>query len=263
MEKLIKEAVYSIPKLNIEEYCKINNTTIEELYNALDLLEDDNLRQLFLNRYPMQLDENQNLNGENIIKQIVKIKHIKIGEIASTYKVSKRTIFRVLKKAEKSNPELYALYKRFNKKQLTREDEELISEMPIEDISIGRRDYDVTKIMTPKTHQSDKVFKSLDDIREEYYDKIAEECETPEELEEKEQDPDLQTLIKNRWKKEKVLIKIFEEECENNLELLHILLGERKTVNRLMDEFRKIDEEDNIAEINQRRRKIEENEPEK
>lgn len=68
MENIVRQAVYSIPKLELEQYSKTNGITVEELYDSLDNLLDDNLRQLFLNRYPLSQDKNKNeeLDGKNI-----------------------------------------------------------------------------------------------------------------------------------------------------------------------------------------------------
>lgn len=249
MEKLIKTAVYSIPKLNIKEYCQINNTTMEELYREISELEDDKLANLFLNRYPIKNNEDYSLNGANIIKQILNIRHLKLSEIAQTYNVSKRTILRKIKEIEQSDPELYELYKKLRSNTLTKEDEEKILKMPIEDIQSEERDYCLTKNISGKTHESDKILKDIEEIREEIYSRIAEKCEDPEELERKILLPETEKLVQNRWKKELVLKRIFEEECDNNLEFLHITLGNRDTTKRIQEEFRKIDEQDGIREI--------------
>lgn len=249
MKKLIETAVYSIPKLDLKEYCKINDVKISELYQALDVLDDDKLAILFLNRYPREIDKEDKLNGANIIKQILNIKHLKISEIAQTYEVTKRTILRKIKKVEQTDPELYSIYKKFRNNSLTQEDEYKIENMPVEDIQTAERLYDLPKNITDKTHQSDKIFKTKEDIREEFYDKLAEKCEDPEELERKMQDPKTEKLIQNRWKKEKVLIKLFQTECNCNLELLHIELGNKDTEKRILKEFEKIDQEDGIKEI--------------
>ena len=84
MENLILQAIYSIPKLDLKEYCRINGTTLEELYEAVENYPDENIKYLFLNRYPQKANEDDWISGENIIKQILKMKHIKIREIAET-----------------------------------------------------------------------------------------------------------------------------------------------------------------------------------
>ncbi len=249
MKKLIETAVYSAIKLDLKEYCKINNLQISELYESLYDLDDDKLAILFLNRYPRKIDKEDILNGENIIKQILNIKHLKLSEIAQTYKVNKRTILRKIKKVEQTDPELYAIYKRLSANNLTPEDEEKINAMPIEDIQTAERAYAMTKVLTNKTHEAEKMFKTEEDIREEFYDKLAERCEDPEELERKMREPETEKLIQNRWKKEKVLMKLFETECDNNLELLQIALGNKDTVQRIRKEFERIDTEDGIQEI--------------
>ena len=141
MNKLLETAVYSIPKLDIDAFCKINNEDKDDLYKSAIETEDEMIGNLFLNRYPRKIDKELRLEGENIIKQILKIKHIKLSEIAETYDVSKRWILKVIKKVEKSNPELYKLYKRYGNKELSQEDEELINNMPIGDIQTQNRSY--------------------------------------------------------------------------------------------------------------------------
>ena len=98
MENLILQAIYSIPKLDLEMYCSMNGIQLEELYEIVENYPDENIKYLFLNRYPRNVDKENPLSGENIIKQILKISHMKIGEIAKTYGVSSRCIFSILKK---------------------------------------------------------------------------------------------------------------------------------------------------------------------
>ena len=62
-------------------------------------------------------------------------------------------------------------------------------------------------------------------------------------------DPITKKKIQNRWKKEQVIMKIFEDECDNNLSLLQIILETRETQNKMMKQFREIDEEDGMLEI--------------
>lgn len=260
MENIVRQAVYSIPKLELEQYSKTNGITVEELYDSLDNLLDDNLRQLFLNRYPLSQDKNKNeeLDGKNIIKQILKIKHIKLKEISDTYGISKRHLLRIIKKVETTDPELYNLYKKFRKNELTNEEEHYIEEMPIEDIKNTKRSYALPKMITRKTHDIETIFKTKDEIQEEIYSQIAEKCEDPEELDEKLNNPDTQKMVMNRWKKEKVLIEYFEKECDNNYELFHIALGNKKIMDSLQEKFKKIDEEDGMLEIYKRKYQIEE-----
>ena len=81
MENLILQAIYSIPKLDLKEYCRINGTTLEELYEAVENYPDENIKYLFLNRYPQKANEDDWISGENIIKQILKMKHIKLEKL--------------------------------------------------------------------------------------------------------------------------------------------------------------------------------------
>ena len=248
MRKLLDTAICSIPKLDIDEFCRINNVDKDELYKSAIEMEDETIGNLFLNRYPRKINKELRLEGENIIKQVLKTNNIKLSEIAGTYDVSKRWILRVIKKVEKSDPELYKLYKRYRNKALSPKDEELINNMPIGDIQTQNRNYPVVKRLTTKTHEYDKIFKTRDEIAEEIHEKIAKFCEDPEELEKKLNDPDTEKRIENRWKKEKVLMDIFKE-CSYNLELFHIELGNQSTSDRIRQAFNKIDEEDGMLDI--------------
>ena len=247
MENLILQAIYSIPKLDLKEYCRINGTTLEELYEAVENYPDENIKYLFLNRYPQKANEDDWISGENIIKQILKMKHIKIREIAETYHISRRRIFRILKKEEDNHPELYALYKRFRKDVLTPEDEEMIQNMPINEISSEQ--LKPVKGYIPKPVKTESVFKSEEAIREEVYEKIAESCEDVEEFERKIKEKDVEIMIANRIKKQDVIIQLFEEECDYNLSDLDMKLQQREIRKRLLKEFKRIDEEDGIMQI--------------
>lgn len=247
MENLILQAIYSIPKLDLKEYCRINGTTLEELYEAVENYPDENIKYLFLNRYPQKANEDDWISGENIIKQILKMKHIKIREIAETYHISRRWIFRILKKEEDNHPELYALYKRFRKDVLTPEDEEMIQNMPINEISSEQ--LKPVKGYIPKPVKTESIFKSEEAIREEVYEKIAESCEDVEEFERKIKEKDVEIMIANRIKKQDVIIQLFEEECDHNLSDLDMKLQQREIWKRLLKEFKRIDEEDGIMQI--------------
>lgn len=249
MERLLKVAVYSVPKLNIDEFCRVNDVSKSDLYNMAVNGEDDTLGMLFLNRYPEQLNSEMRLVGENIIRQILKIKHLKISEIAKTYDVSKRNIFRALKKVEQSSPELYEVYKRFRNKELSKEDEEFIENIPVGEIQTESISYPSSRAFALKTHETQNIFKTKEEIKEEIYTQIADECEDLEEYEMRIKDPITKKKIQNRWKKEQVIMKIFEDECDNNLSLLQITLETRETQNKMMKRFREIDEEDGMLEI--------------
>lgn len=212
MERLLKVAVYSVPKLNIDEFCKVNDVSKSDLYDMAVNGEDDTLGMLFLNRYPEQLNSEMRLVGENIIRQILKIKHLKISEIAKTYDVSKRNIFRALKKVEQSSPELYEVYKRFRNKELSKEDEEFIENIPVGEIQTESISYPSSRAFALKTHETQNIFKTKEEIKEEIYTQIA-------------------------------------DECDNNLSLLQIILETRETQNKMMKQFREIDEEDGMLEI--------------
>lgn len=249
MKKLLEVAVYSIPKLDIDEFCRVNGVKKSDLYDMAVNGEDDTLGMLFLNRYPERINSEMRLVGENIIRQILKIKHLKISEIAKTYGVNKRMIFRTLKKAEQSSPELYEVYKRFRNKELSKEDEEFIENIQVGEIQTESISYSSSKAFALRTHEAKNVFKTKEEIKEEIYARIADECEDPEEFEQKKKDPITEKKIQNRWKKEQVVMKIFEEECDNNLSLLQITLETRETIDKIMKRFKEIDEEDGMEEI--------------
>ena len=247
VKNLILQAIYSIPKLDLNEYCKTNGTTLEELYEAVENYPDENVKYLFFNRYPREVNEEDLLSGENIIKQILKIKHIKIGEISDTYHVSRRWIFRILKKVQSDNPKLYDLYKKFRKGELTPEEEKTIENMSVSEISSER--LKSIKGYSPKPRETEAIFKSEEQIREEIYEKVAEDCEDVEEFMRKIKSEDVETIIANRIKKQDIVVKLFEGECNHNLSELDMKLQQREIRKRILEEFKKIDEEDGIEQI--------------
>ena len=155
VKNLILQAIYSIPKLNLTEYCRTNGTTLEELYEAVENDSDENVKYLFFNRYPRKVNEEDLLSGENIIKQILKIKHIKIREISDTYHVSRRWIFRIL------NKQIKTLLQRGNKKKIDTtlkillDDEYNISRKAIEGC--------LTVLAHGKADEIEKIFIVLDE----------------------------------------------------------------------------------------------------
>ena len=56
-------------------------------------------------------------------------------------------------------------------------------------------------------------------------------------------------MIANRIKKQDVVIQLFEEECDRNLSELDMKLQQREIRKRLLEEFKRIDEEDGIMQI--------------
>ena len=101
----------------------------------------------------------------------------------------------------------------------------------------------------PKPVKTESVFKSEEAIREEIYEKIAEGCEDVEEFERKIKEKDVEIMIANRIKKQDVVIQLFEEECDHNLSELDLKLQQREIRKRLLEEFKRIDEEDGIMQI--------------
>lgn len=247
MENLILQAIYSIPKLDLEMYCSMNGIQLEELYEIVENYPDENIKYLFLNRYPRNVDKENPLSGENIIKQILKISHMKIGEIAKTYGVSRRWIFRILKKEKEINPQLYNLYRKSRLGILSSEEQKMIDEMPINEISCEQ--IKRVKVYSTKTRKTEAIFKSDEEIKEKIYEEIAETCETLEEFEQKIKSENVQKIILNRIKKQKVIIEIFEKECDSNLEDLYMKLQQRSVNKRILESFRKIDEEDSLIDI--------------
>ena len=180
MKKYIQTAIYANHKLDLDEFCKVNHITKEDLLRAVEECTDESLRQLFLNRYPQNLSFNNLVSGENIIKQILKAPSIATTEISKTYKISQSELFRILKSVEETNPELFALYTRFRKGNLSISDRKYIEQMEIGSIETNEQD-PRKKFQSIKERanrkETESVFETEESIRDRMYDQLAEEYE--------------------------------------------------------------------------------------
>ena len=72
------------------------------------------------------------------------------------------------------------MYKKFRKGELTPEDEKIIENMSVSEISSER--LKSIKGYSPKPRETEAIFKSEEQIREDIYEKVAEDCEDVEEF---------------------------------------------------------------------------------